>query len=188
MCYTDYDSAELFVNGVSQGRVVKSKEGPSSLEPASPDLNRYRLMWPDVKYQPGELKVVVFDKNGKPAGEKTINTSGKPFALKLEADRTFLKADGDDLAFVTVSMTDDKGNLCATSDDDIEVSVEGEGSFVAVCNGDATSLEPFTQPKMKLFGGQLVVAVRSSETPGNIILRVNCPKRKIENVLQISTR
>ena len=188
MCYTDYDSAELFVNGVSQGKAFKSKDGPSSLEPASPDLNRYRLMWPDVKYQPGELKVVVFDKDGKPAGEKTVNTSGKPFALKLEADRTSLKADGDDLAFVTVSMTDDKGNLCALSDDDIEVSVEGNGCFVAVCNGDATSLEPFTQPKMKLFGGQLVVAVRSSETAGTIFLSVNCPKRKIENVLQISTR
>ena len=85
-------------------------------------------------------------------------------------------------------MTDDKENLCATSDDDIEVSVEGEGSFMAVCNGDATSLESFTQPKMKLFGGQLVVAVRSSETAGTIFLCVNCPKRKIENVLQISTR
>ena len=188
MCYTDYPSAELFVNGVSQGKISKKSKGTSSLDPSSPDLNRYRLIWSNVEYQPGELKVVVFDNDGKAAGEQIVKTAGKPTALKLETDRYSLNADGDDLAFITVSMIDENGTLCPTSNDDIEVSVEGEGSFQAICNGDATSLESFVEPKMKLFSGQLVVVVKASETPGNIVLRVRCPKRKIENVLQLNTK
>ena len=157
------------------------------MEPSSPDLNRYRLIWPNVKYQPGELKVVVFDNDGKVAGEQIVKTAGKPTALKLEADRKTLNADGDDLAFVTVSLIDENGTLCPHSDDVIEVTVEGEGSFHAICNGDATSLESFVKPKMKLFGGQLVVVIKSSDTPGNLLLKVTCPRRKIENMLQLST-
>lgn len=187
MCYTDFNTAELFVNGVSQGKISKKSGGVSSLEPSSPDLNRYRLIWPNVKYQPGELKVVVFDNDGKVAGEQIVKTAGKPTALKLEADRKTLNADGDDLAFVTVSLIDENGTLCPHSDDVIEVTVEGEGSFHAICNGDATSLESFVKPKMKLFGGQLVVVIKSSDTPGKLLLKVTCPRRKIENMLQLST-
>ena len=188
MCYTDFNSAELFVNGVSQGKISKKSEGASSLEPSSPDLNRYRLIWPNVKYQPGELKVVVFDNDGKVAGEQIVKTAGKPTALKLEADRKTLNADSEDLAFVTVSLTDENGTLCPNSDDDIEVSIEGEGSFHSICNGDATSLESFVNPKMKLFSGQLVVVIKASETPGEVLLKVTCPKRKIENVLRLTTK
>ena len=121
------------------------------------------MRWNDVKYQPGELKVVVYDMDGKKAGEKCIKTAGDPYKLKLEADKTVLRADGDDIAFVTVSMMDEDGNFCATAQDNLRFSVEGAGVFQACCNGDATSTEVFTEPKMKLFNGQLVVLIKSIE-------------------------
>ena len=170
-CYTDYPSAELFVNGKSQGKISKNPKER---------LDRYRLRWNDVKYEPGEVKVVVYDADGKAAGEQAIRTAGKPAKLQLEtwtqADGP-LKADGEDLAFITVSLTDAKGNLIPDADDQLTFEVKGAGTFEAVCNGDATSLESFTKPTMRLFSGQLVVIVRSARHAGTLTLKVSDKKR-----------
>ena len=142
-----------------------------------------------MKYQPGEVKVVVYDAQGNKAGEKTICTAGKPAALQLDAwtqhDAPILKADGDDMAFVTVSLTDVKGVLIPEASDQLSFEVTGAGSFEAVCNGDATSLESFKKPTMKLFNGQLVVIVRAAKTPGIATLKVTDKKRNISKSLQI---
>lgn len=168
-CYTDYPSAELFVNGVSQGRIFKNKESR---------LDRYRLRWNEVKYQPGEIKVVAYDADGKVAEEKTVKTAGKPAALKLDADRTTIKADGNDLAFITVSLVDSDGTLIPDAGNKLNFDVTGCGSFKAACNGDATSLEPFTLPTMRLFNGQLVIVVQAAKTKGSLTLRVSDEKNK----------
>jgi beta-galactosidase len=178
-CYTDYPSAELFVNGVSQGRRTKDK---------NQKLDRYRLRWNDVVYQPGELRVVVYDQEGRAAGEEIIRTAGKPDHLLLEADKTVLCADGEDMTFVTVSMVDRMGNLVPDADHSLTFEVEGQGVFQAACNGDAKSLEPFTQPRMKLFNGKLVVVVRSTSCPGEITLRVIAEKQKMEQTLHFSSK
>ena len=179
-CYTDYPTAELFVNGKSQGKISKNPKER---------LDRYRLRWNNVKYQPGEIKVVVYDANGNKAGEKVVKTAGKPAALKLDAwtqhDAPKLKADGNDMAFVTVSLTDAKGNLIPEADDQLQFEVTGAGSFEAVCNGDATSLESFKKPTMKLFNGQLVAIVRAAQKPGIATLKVTDKKRNISKSLQI---
>ena len=135
-------------------------------------LDRYRLRWNDVKYEPGELRVVVYDKDGRQADEKTIRTAGIPVAFKLESDRQKLSADGDDMAFIIVSMVDADGNEVPDATDELSFEVTGQGKFQAVCNGDATSLEPFTQPQMRLFSGKLVVVVRSTEQKGTMRLTV----------------
>ena len=174
-CYTDYPTAELFVNGKSQGKISKN--------PAE-RLDRYRLRWNDVKYEPGEVKVVVYDANGNAAGEQAIRTAGKPAQLKLETWTQAggqLKADGADLAFITVSLTDAKGNLIPDANDQLTFEVKGAGTFEAVCNGDATSLEPFTKPTMRLFCGQLVVIVRSAKHAGTLTLTVSDKKRGLSN-------
>ncbi|MCX2476802.1 DUF4982 domain-containing protein [Pedobacter sp. MC2016-05] len=162
--YTNYDSAELFLNGKSLGVRKKDKTSPQ---------NRYRLMWMDVKYQPGTLKVVAFDEQGNPAAEEKIVTAAKPYKIVLTPDRSIISADGKDLSFVTVSVVDKNGNPCPTATQQLNFEVNGNGKFKAVCNGDATSLESFEKPTMKLFSGKVVVLVESTVIPGKIKLNVN---------------
>ncbi len=191
-CYTDYPEAELFVNGKSQGRITKNPQER---------LDRYRLRWNDVVYEPGELRVVVYDGQGMPAGEQTLRTAGRPSRLKLDVwtqssqstrdshhHQHTLIANGQDLAFITVSLTDSKGTLIPTADDQLRFDVSGAGSFRAVCNGDATSLEPFTEPTMKLFSGQLVVVVQAANRPGTLTLTVSDPERGIRQRVAIPVK
>ena len=140
-CYTDFDEAELFVNGKSQGRIRKN---PKSR------LDRYRLRWNDVVYQPGELKVVAYDRNGAAALTGTVRTAGAPAKVTLEK-RRFGK-----LLFVTAKIVDANGTLCPDAADNLSVSCGRGLRFKAICNGDATSLESFVEPHMKAFHGQLV--------------------------------
>ena len=162
--YTNYDSAELFVNGKSMGIQKKSNVTPQ---------NRYRLMWMDVKYEPGTVKVVAFDKAGKPVAEKEIKTAGKPHHLVLDPDRKTITANGEDLSFVTVSVVDEHGIPCPTATNPLNFKVTGAGTYRAACNGDATSLEMFHLNTMKLFSGKLVVLVQSTKEAGDIQLEVS---------------
>ena len=147
-CYTSYPSAELFVNGKSQGRIVKN---PNSR------LDRYRLRWNNVVYEPGEIKVVAYDFDGTAKAEQTIRTAGTPARIVLSSDRKRISANGEDLAFVTVSVVDKEGNPCPTATNTMSFSVEGAAKLRAACNGDATSLVPFNSTSMPLFSGELVV-------------------------------
>jgi beta-galactosidase len=171
--YTSYDSAELFINGRSMGMQKKHHGTPQ---------NRYRLMWMDVKYEPGTLKVVAY-KNGKPVAEKEVVTAGKPYKLVLEPDRTTIAADGQDISFVTVSVVDKNGHPCPTASDQLNITVKGAGVFKAACNGDATSLELFHLPTMKLFNGKLVVLVQSVPTAGDVELSVSGKTLKTGKVI-----
>ena len=178
-CYTDYPSAELFVNGKSQGRITKSDTAR---------LDRYRLRWRNVIYQPGELKVVVYDENGNKAGQQIVRTAGKPKRLLLEPERKTIKADGNDLAYITVSLVDKNGTLCPDAANRLEFSVTGAGTYKAACNGDATSLEPFTQPQMSLFHGQLVVVCQAGKKPGVMTLTVKDPTTGLKSTVNINVK
>ncbi|SNR59267.1 beta-galactosidase GalB [Hymenobacter mucosus] len=163
-CYTNYPSAELFVNGVSQGRKTKG--------PSDKPQTQYRLMWNEVKYQPGSIKVVAYDAQGKAVAEEEVRTAGKPHHIKLVADQTHLAADGQDLAYVTARVEDAQGNLCPDATNELAFKVTGAGRFRAVANGDATSLELFHQPRMHAFHGQLVATVQASDKAGPLELKV----------------
>lgn len=191
--YTDYPEAELFVNGKSQGRIKKDPTAnqviynPEAKGQNDELLNRYRLRWNNVVYQPGELKVVAYDSNGRKAAEKTVKTAGTPTTLELTSDREWLPAKADALAFITVSLTDG-ATLIPDADDQLTFSVSGAGTFRGVCNGDATSLEPFTEPQMKLFNGQLVVVVQASKMPGNLTLTVKDARRGLEKSITLPVK
>ena len=174
--YTNYPSAELFINGVSQGKRTKDlsiKRDGSDTDEARKNFDRqkrYRLMWMDTKYQPGTVKVVAYDENGKAVAEKVMKTAGQPYRIVLEADRTSITADGKDISFVNVKIVDKEGNFCPTEEREISFNVKGAGIFKAVANGDPASLESFQAPKMKLFSGQLTALVQSLEKGGSITL------------------
>lgn len=161
--YTNYPSAELFINGKSYGRQTKRKDGTVE--------NRYRLMWYDAVYQPGEVKVVAYDEQGNPAAEKTIRTAGKPHHIELVTDRTSLQADGKDLAYVTLRIVDKDGNLCPNDGRLVNFKVKGAGKYRASANGDPTCLDLFHKPEMHAFGGMLTVIVQSGEKVGDIELQ-----------------
>lgn len=161
--YTNYPSAELFINGKSYGRQTKRKDGTVE--------NRYRLMWYDAVYQPGEVKVVAYDEQGNPAAEKTIRTAGKPHHIELVTDRTSLQADGKDLAYITLRIVDKDGNLCPNDGRLVNFKVKGAGKYRASANGDPTCLDLFHKPEMHAFGGMLTVIVQSGEKVGDIELQ-----------------
>lgn len=163
--YTNYPSAELFINGKSYGRQTKHKNGDVE--------NRYRLMWHDAVYEPGEVKVVAYDSDGKAVAEKTVRTAGKPHHIELTTDYPTLKADGKDLAYVTLRIVDKDGNLCPTDGRLVNFKVKGAGKYRASANGDPTCLDLFHLPRMHAFSGMLTVIVQSGEESGEIELQAS---------------
>jgi beta-galactosidase len=146
--YTSGDEAELFLNGQSLGRKKKG-------------LLEYRLRWDDVKYTPGELKVVAY-RNGKRWAADAVNTAGPVARLTLAADRTTVAADGRDLVFVTVKVTDKHGELVPRAKPVIRFEVAGPAEVVATDNGDPTSFEPFPSHERKAFNGMALGIVRAT--------------------------
>ncbi len=190
-CYTDGAEGELFVNGKSQGRVRKDlSKRIQDIDPDSinvqPMLDRYRLRWNNVRYEPGEIRVIVYDSDGNKIGEDSRHTPGEPAEIRFECDKEAVTADGEDLCYITVSLVDKDGNEIPDAADDMEISVEGQGCFKAVCNGDATSIESFTRPHMHLFSGKLVVTLQSAKEKGTIRLNVTDKTRPIEGSFEIN--
>ncbi|CEN53022.1 Lactase [Capnocytophaga canimorsus] len=191
--YTNYPSAEVFINGKSQGKRSKdlnipldgsyTKEAQQSFE----RQKRYRLMWLDTKYEAGEVKVIAYDKNGKAVAEKIVKTAGKPHSLRLTADRNVITANGKDLSFITIEAVDKDGNLCPNVNDLVTFKVSGAGTYRAASNGDATSTDQFHLPKMHLFNGKLIAIVQSSEKAGEITFEAKSKGLK-SSVIKVRTK
>jgi beta-galactosidase len=145
--YTSGDEAELFLNGKSLGRKKKGQY-------------EYRIVWNDVKYESGTLKVIAY-KNGKRWATDEMKTAGAPAKLELEADRDKISNDGEDLSFITVTVADKHGLLVPRSKNHITFSIEGPGKIVATDNGDATSFESFQSPERNAYNGLALVIVRA---------------------------
>lgn len=144
--FTSGDEAELFLNGKSLGRKKKEQF-------------EYRLRWDSVTYQAGELKVVAY-KNGLKWAEESVVTTGEAYKLMISADRSVINADGKDLSFVTVCVTDKNGIIVPDANNLIHFVVEGSGEIVATDNGDATNLVSFASHEREAFNGLSLVIVR----------------------------
>lgn len=145
--FTSGDEAELFINGKSFGRKHKA-----------PD--EYRLRWDDVKYTPGEVKVVAY-KNGKKWAENFIRTTDKPDRLEASADRHIIRTDGTDLVFITVRITDKNGLTVPDAKNPIKFEVSGCGEILATDNGDATNFVPFPSHEREAFSGLVLAIIRA---------------------------
>ncbi|WP_415911003.1 glycoside hydrolase family 2 TIM barrel-domain containing protein [Oleiharenicola sp. Vm1] len=153
--YSSGDEAELFLNGQSLGR---KRRGPFE----------YRFRWDDVRYQPGELKVVTY-KHGQPWADAVVRTTGPAAAVRLKADRTALRADGQDLVFVTAEVVDAQGLVVPRAKSLLKFSVEGPADLVATDNGDATSHVSFQSPERAAFNGLALLVVRPRAGGGGAI-------------------
>ncbi|SYZ57446.1 hypothetical protein CPBF426_40250 [Xanthomonas arboricola pv. juglandis] len=144
--FTSGDEAELFVNGVSQGR---KRKGPL----------QYRLRWDGVVYQPGELRVQAY-RQGKPWASDRVQTAGSAARMQVMPDRSRIRGDGQDLSFVTVRLFDRAGRPAPTAGDRLRFRIEGPGELVATDNGDPTNLESFAAPQRNAFNGLCLAIVR----------------------------
>lgn len=168
--YTTYPTVELFVNGVSQGRRTKK----SAAEANVPE-ERYRLMWPEVKYAPGRIEAVAYDSLGNEQQRSVVETAGAPHHLVIESrsdERSLLQADGESLCYLTVSVVDREGRLCPDFQGDLHFDVRGAATFRATANGDPTNLQPFHEPRMKAFNGRLTLIVQAGHTPGESTITI----------------
>jgi beta-galactosidase len=134
--FSNCDEVELFLNGQTQGK--------QTMQPNS------HLEW-KVKYAPGTLSATGY-KAGKVAVESKVDTTGAPSTIQLTPDRTSIKADGEDLSLISVSVTDDQGRVVPIASNLIHFSLSGPGKIIGVGNGDPSCHEPdtfVTQPSIK---------------------------------------
>jgi beta-galactosidase len=178
VAYTNAEEVELFVNGKSLG--IKRKGIDKMPIPINfidweggrykgTHMSPFRLMW-EVPYQPGSLKVVAYN-NGVAVAEKRINTAGKPAKIELIPDRVALHADGKDISFVTVRITDKDGNLCPSADNLVKFSVSDLGTIAAVGNGDPATMAAFQSNKRKAFNGLCMLMVKTTKKSGLITVQ-----------------
>lgn len=153
--YNNADEVELYLNGKSLG--TRKKEGDA-----------LHIMW-RVAYQPGTLKAVS-RKAGKVVLAKEIKTAGKPARIELVADRTAIKANGEDLSFVTVRITDAHGILVPAADNLVQFRITGPAALAGVDNGNPVSAESFKAPQRKAFNGLCLAIVQAKNQKGEIRL------------------
>ncbi|MCB9277072.1 MAG: glycoside hydrolase family 2 protein [Lewinellaceae bacterium] len=162
--YTNGDCAELFLNGKSLGMQCKNPKSDSSIE-------RFRLMWREVAYEPGELRAVAY-KEGRKLGEAFVRTAGKPARLKLTADRAAITAGGLDLSYIQIEALDQDGNPAPLADNKVQITIEGAGSLAGAGNGNPQSFDPFQDEEVSLFYGKAMAIVRSGAKAGKITVKV----------------
>jgi len=150
-CFSSADEVELFVNGVSAGRLKR------------PGKSVYRFRWDSVKYQAGDLRAVAY-KNGAQWATDTRKTAGTAAALKVTVDRSAITGDGLDLAYVSVAVVDSSGTVVPRATNSIIFSVSGVGKLVSTDNGDPTDMTSFSSATRKAFSGLALGIVKASST------------------------
>ena len=160
--YTNGDCAELFLNGKSLGKRCKIPGSKNSVE-------RFRLMWNEVAYQPGVLKVVAY-RDGTIIGEDIMKTAGDPFRLRMVPDRNSIRCDGNDLSYILVEALDKEGNPCPLADNLVSFTISGPGFIAGVGNGNPRSMDPFQSLQVRLFYGKAMLIIRSETKNGEIII------------------
>ena len=158
--YTNGDCGELFVNGRSLGTECKDPRSERSVE-------RTRLMWTDVIYEPGQLRAVAY-REGAVIGEATVTTAGEPHAIRLTPDRTTITANGMDLSYILIEAHDVEGVPHPRSDQRIRLSVEGPARIAGVGNGNPQSFEPFQADYVDLFHGKAMLILGAGHEPGQV--------------------
>ena len=153
--YNNADEVELYLNGKSLGSKAKKGE-------------ELHIAW-KVPFEVGTLKAIS-RKDGKVVKETEIHTAGEAAKINLKSDKTSIKNDGYDLAYVTVSLQDKDGNPLPKADNLINFKVSGGAKIVGVDNGYQASLEPFKADYRKLYNGKCVVILQSNKKAENITL------------------
>lgn len=133
----------------------------------------------NLPYQPGTLKAVTLDASGKALGTSILRTSGAAYSVRLTADKTAIKADGHDLAFITVEVVDENGNPVPDASLPLTIKVNGQATLLAAGSASFKDLEPMTSPRLQTYQGRGLIAVRSSQKRGKSTITVTSPQLKV---------
>lgn len=175
--YTNGDEVELLLNGKSLGRKAN---------PIDNAKLRNQIRWGEIDYKPGKLEAVAY-KNGKVIARHALETTGKPAKIIAEPDNNTWKADGMDLQHIKLTVVDGKGRRVYNYNDELQFSVTGDASIVAVTNGDISTDEIATQQHVRLWQGQAVVILRSGCQPSKVTLTTK-PKTFKDIVTKLETK
>ncbi len=167
---------ELFFNGISQGREILNSQSGQKLTGD----------W-QIPYRPGELYAVAYDEDGKVIAQDTRKSFGDAAKICLNADRTVITADDEELVFVTVSMEDAQGNPVENANNRVRVCVTGAGMLAGLDNGDSTDKDQYQTESKCLFSGKLLAVVRSNGRAGAIKLSVTSEELP-EAVLEVTAK
>jgi beta-galactosidase len=170
--YTNGDCAELFLNGKSLGTQCKKPDSPISTE-------RFRLMWHDVTYQPGELMAVAY-KEGNILDTAFMKTTGPAVGIRLTPEQVWINGYG--LGFIRAEAIDKNGNPHPLADNAITIAIEGPASIAGVGNGNPQSTEPFQSNHVKLFNGKAMIYVRSTSNQGEFTVSASAKGLKGDKV------
>ena len=157
--YTNCDEADLILNGTSLGR--KALDG---------DWIEY-----EVPYQPGELKAIGY-LDGKSVAEDIQRTAGKAAAIRMEANRPVLQADGSDVACVKVSIVDADGIVVPNAENNVQFEVTGAGTLLGLGNGDPGCRENDKASSRHAFSGLILALIQAKEEAGEIKVRALSPE------------
>jgi beta-galactosidase len=167
--YSSCPEAELFLNGHSMGKKPTGRE------------NKFMAIW-QVPYQPGTISAT-----GYTAGNQTntaeLHTSTDPERIELVADRIRLKANGEDLSYITINLVDQNGTRNPLAQNLLQFTVTGPGSIAGTGNSNPVSLESFQQPQRKAWQGRCLLIIRSGKKTGNILVKVTSSGLKAGEIL-----
>ena len=159
--YNNADEVELFVNNNSMGKSSKTE-------------NQLHAEWKGIAFEAGEITAVSY-KDGKEIARHTHKTALEPAKLKLSVDKSMLKADGYDLAYITVECYDQYDSFVPTATNQLYIDIEGAGELMGVDNGNPAGTESLKGSKIKLHNGKALIIVRTlKDIPGSISVDVRC--------------
>ena len=161
---TNAASAELLLNGRSLGRQAVDRH----------DWQRCRPVW-RVAFEAGELTARAYDAQGNLIAEDCRRTPGDSARIVLAAEDAALRADGEDIAFLTISMVDQDGLPVDNACDRVRVAVEGPGRLLGLDNGDSTDREGYKTATRRLFNGKLLAIIGATREPGVVRVMVTSP-------------
>lgn len=149
------DVVELFVNGESFGKKELHHDGGTD----------FTATW-QVPYTPGEIKAVAYDAQGNVLAEEARHSFGDGVQIVLTPDKESVFADGKDLCFIEIGVTDKDGYPVENAMDYVKVDVTGEAYLVGMDNGDSTDYDSYKGSVRKLFNGKLLAVLQAKTTAG----------------------
>lgn len=159
--YSSCDGVELFLNSRSLGKMKTDR------------ANEFKATW-SVPYRAGELKVVGY------TGKKQVNTAilrtaAEPVQIVMSADRNVIKADDQDLSYITVELVDDNGIRNPKAENPVKFEIEGPGKIIGTGNANPASLESYLAPERKAWQGRCLIIIKSDYVKGKITLKATSP-------------